>query len=109
MDKYIPRVGEKFYMRQHTGSYYVDLVKHPYTVLEVANTTIKAQRAKPIFDGPVYYDSMPVAIVPDECGEIVTLRWAPKKQRWQHAEYPGDTYPEVAHWGEGYQYFPYLD
>ena len=33
--KTYPRVGDKLYLQQRTGSYYVDLVKRPYTVIGV--------------------------------------------------------------------------
>ena len=36
-EKNYPKVGEKCYLRQFTGSYYVDMVKRPYTVIEVHN------------------------------------------------------------------------
>ena len=33
MNKYYPEVGTKLYLSQRTGSYYVDMVRTPYTVV----------------------------------------------------------------------------
>lgn len=126
MEKFYPQVGEHLYLRQRTGSYYVDLVKTPYTVIAVSpkNVTIQACKMTP----PVYhcvgnpdldrpdlegqrvwfYDTVAEKIEEDSEGNIINLTWAPKKGQWQYKQYPGDSYPEFAVFGK-WEHTPYLD
>ena len=53
MEKVMPKVGDKCYLRQFTGSYYVDMVKDPYTVIEVTPTRVLVQECK--MTPPVYH------------------------------------------------------
>lgn len=128
--KFLPKVGDKLYLSQRTGDYYVDMVKRPYTVIAVSKTEVKIQRCKlifPIFEadpnwteeqkryyGPMvgkrvcFYDTVAESIEADPNGEIISLKWAPKKERWQHASYSGDAYPEIAFFGS-WQHQPYLN
>ena len=107
MKKFYPEVGTKLYLSQRTGHYYVDMVKHPYTVIGQAKGKLLVQECRLIFDGPRYFDTLPVAIVPDSTGDILELSWAPKKERWQIDKY-GTGYPSIAFFGD-YEYQPYLD
>lgn len=104
--KYEPKVGDHLYLRRYTSDYWVNRVRSPYTVIAVKGNTCTVQRAKCLFSGPVYYDSLPYAIVEDPEGRTLKLRWSEKKQRWQ--ESPADSYPLVAVFGE-YVYEPYLN
>lgn len=107
VQKTYPNKGDKLYLQQRTGSYFVDLVKRPYTVIGVTPSAIKVQACKLIFNGPRYYDTLPDAIEEDHEGEILELHWAPKKGLWQVDKYKSG-YPEYAHFGE-WEYYPYLD
>lgn len=104
--KHIPVVGEKLYTYTPCNSYYVNAVRKPFTVESVKGNTIVIRAAKPIFVGPVYYDSLPETIVDDPDGQRMTFRWSEKKQRWQ--ESPAGSYPRVAVFGQ-WDYYPYLD
>jgi len=104
--KHIPVVGEKLYTYTPCNSYYVRAVRKPFTVESVKGNTIVIRAAKPIFVGPVYYDSLPETIVDDPNGQRMTFRWSEKKQRWQ--ESPAGSYPRVAVFGQ-WDYYPYLD
>ena len=46
----------------------------------------------------------------DPNGEIKKLKWSNAKKHtgWIYKDYPGDTYPEIAHFGE-WDYQPYLN
>ena len=59
MNKFYPEVGTPLYLSQRTGSYYVDMVKHPYTVIGTNNGKVQIQECKLIFSGPRYYDTLP--------------------------------------------------
>lgn len=106
--KYVPKVNEELYLRQSTGNPWVDMVKIPYTVIEVSKNEnyIYVQEARCVFPTPRYYDTLPIAIYPDEDGRIKKLRWNERKGLW--VETPADRYPEFAVFGK-YVYQPYLD
>lgn len=108
MEKYIPKVGEKLYLRQHTGDDYADMVKEPYTVIKVTKSAVYIQSAKCIFEWPRRYDSLPIRIEEDLEGHIIKLNYAPKKNKWQIKAYSNDTYPRYAYFGT-WAYFPYLN
>ena len=108
MEKFYPQVGDKLYLSQRTGSYYVDAVRKPYTVVEVTKSMVKVQECKCIFSGPRYYDTLPDSIEDDPSGKIVDLRWAPKRGVWQDASEGKNSYPEIAFFGE-WDFYPYLD
>ena len=107
MPKYYPEVGTKLYLSQQTGSYYVDMVKHPYTVIGHRNGRVVIQECKLVFNGPRYFDTLPDEIQQDPNGEVLELSWAPKKERWQVDKYKTG-YPSIAHFGS-WDYQPYLD
>ena len=124
--KTLPKIGDQLYLRQFTGSTYVDMVKRPYTVVAVAPTEVQVQSAKLIFpifhydpatmdpyyiqfDGqrPCFFDSIAESIEPDPNGRIKTLKWHPKRGLWGTPG-PDTSYPEYAIMGK-YEHFPYLD
>lgn len=105
--KTYPVIGDKLYLQQRTGRYYVDLVKRPYTVVRVTPSAVFVQACKLIFNGPRYYDTMPDDIQENKEGEIVKLSWAPSKGKWQIDKYKTG-YPEYAHFGS-WEFYPYLD
>lgn len=107
MTKYYPEVGTKLYLSQRTGNYYVDMVKTPYTVIGVSSGKVLVQECQLIFNGPRYYDTIADDIKADPNGEVLTLSWAPKKERWQIDKYKTG-YPSVAFFGE-WLHSPYLD
>ena len=125
-EKFLPEVGDKLYLSQETGRFYVDITKTPYTVIEVSKTEVKIQSCRLVFpvfhydpktmspyykqfDGqrPRFFDTVAESIEPDPNGRIKILHWAPKTGRWQCTE-GCSAYPEFAHFGE-YQHQPYLD
>lgn len=106
-DKYYPEVGTPLYLYQRTGNMWVDDVKRPATVIAVSKTHVTVQRAKCIFNGIRYYDTLADDIVPDPQGEVMELSWAPKKKKWQIDKYKSG-YPEYACFGK-YEYAPYLN
>ena len=105
-NKYIPTVGEHLYLQpKPSSSYYVNIVKRPYTVIAVSGREVVIQSAKCVYaPGPVYYDTMPIGFEEDPNGRIQTLHWAPKAGYWQ----TGSSWPDYAHFGE-WDYYPYLD
>lgn len=103
---YEPKVGDHLYTWTPCTSYYVAMVKDPWTVISVKGKTCIIQEAEPIFYGPRYYDTLADDIVENPLGRTMTLRWSEKKQRWQ--ESPNNGYPRVAVFGE-WKYYPYLD
>ena len=125
MEKFYPEVGTPLFLYQRTGSYYVDSVKRPYTVIGIKNGKVQIQGCKyiwpiyhcegnPYLDRPdlegqrvCFYDTIPEKIEPDEHGEILELTWAPKKGMWQIDQFKTG-YPEYAKFGS-YEYYPYLD
>lgn len=109
LNKTYPSIGAKLYLHQRTGSYYVDLVKRPYTVIDIKSNKVTIQAAKCILDpNDNYYDSLPIEIKADPNGEILELHWAPKKACWQIDKFKTG-YPEIAVFTESYEYYPYLD
>ena len=108
MEKFYPAVGTPLYLSQRTGSYYVDMVKHPYTVVGSQKGKLLVQECELVFNGLRYYDTIADEIKPDPNGRILELSWAPKKGKWQIDKYKTG-YPEYAFFGEGYQHYPYLD
>lgn len=125
MEKFYPEVGTELYLSQRTGSYYIDLVKDPYTVIGQRNGKLLIQACKltppvyhcvgnPYLDRPDlegqrvwFYNTVAEFIEPDPNGEILELSWAPKKERWQIDKY-NSGYPKIATFGK-YQHMPYLD
>lgn len=106
--KHIPVVGEKLYIHTPCNRYYVNAVRDPYTVESVSGNTMVIRAARPVFNGPRYYNTLPDAIVDDPDGKRMKFRWSEKKQRWQ--ETPDKYgYPKVAVFGYGWDFFPYLD
>ena len=105
--KHIPTVGEKLYIHTPCSSYYVNAVHDPYTVESVKGNTMVIREARPVFLGVRYYDTLPDYIEDDPNGRRKTFRWSEKKQRWQ--ESPAGSYPKVAVFGAGWDFFPYLD
>ena len=105
--KYVPTVGEKLYIHTPCNAYYVNAVRDPYTVESVKGNTMVIRAARPVFNGPRYYDTLPDSIEDDPNGRRKTFRWSEKKQRWQ--ESPAGSYPKVAVFGAGWDFFPYLD
>ena len=106
--KHTPTVGEHLYTHTPgTGYYYISLVRNPWTVISVKGNTCVIQSAECIFDGPQYYNSLPVGFREDPYGRTMTLRWSEKKQRWQESPLRGGC-PRVAVFGE-WDYYPYLD
>lgn len=124
--KQLPKVGDQGYLRQFTGSYYVDMVKHPVTVVEVTPTKVVVQHAKliapvyhckgnPYMDRPdlegqrvFFYDTVAESIEPDPNGFKEDLTWHAKKGKWGSKGRDSD-YPEYLILGEGYKHQPYLD
>ena len=105
--KHIPEVGEKLYIYTPCNAYYVQAVHDPYTVESVKGNTMVIRAARPVFLGPRYYDTLADYIEDDPNGKRMTMRWTEKKQRWQQS--PAGSYPKVARFGWGWDYFPYLD
>lgn len=105
--KTYPNIGDKLYISQRTGNYYVDAVKRPYTVIAVTPLTVTIQSCKLIFNGPRYYDTLPDAIEEDPNGDLLELHWAPTKGRWQIDRY-NTGYPQIAFFGS-WEFYPYLD
>lgn len=129
MEKYLPKVGDKLYLRQFTKSYYVDMVKRPYTVVGVTPTKVLVQECKliyPIFKANpnwnerqkeyykdmvgkrvAFFNTVAESIEPDPAGRIEELTWHGRKGMWGTKGKDSD-YPEYAIFGE-YRHQPYLD
>lgn len=123
--KTFPRVGDQCYLRRFTGNYYCDLVKDPYTVIEVTPSKIKIQSCEliapiyhctgnPMCDRPdlegqrvFFFDTVAESIAPDPEGEIIELTWHKKRNLWGTLGTDSD-YPRYAIIGE-YKHQPYLD
>lgn len=125
MSKTFPKVGDHLYLRQFTGNSYIDMVKDPYTVIEVTPSKVKVQACKLI--APIYhcvgnphldradlegqrvffYDTIAEKIEENPHGNIETLTWHRYKGLWAttgaHASYP--LYAIIGEW----KHFPYLD
>ena len=107
-EKHIPVVGEKLYLYTPCNNYWVSMVRNPFTVetINKNKTAVVIRAARPVFYGPVYFNTLPDTIVDDPTGKTMTLRWSEKKHRWQ--ESPAGSYPRVAVFGE-WDYQPYLN
>ena len=126
MNKNDIKVGDQGYVRQFTGSYYVDMVKKPVTVIEVTPKRVIVQYAKmiapvyhccgnPMLDRPdlegqrvFFFDTVAESIEPDPKGRTLELTWHSKKGRWGEKG-PASSYPRYLITEEGYQHQPYLD
>lgn len=126
MEKRLPKVGDQGYLRQFTGSCYVDMVKRPVTVIAVTDNKIIIQHAKliapvyhctgnPYMDRPdlegqrvFFYDTVAESIEPDPNGQIEELTWHKKRELWGTPS-PDSNYPEYLILGVGYKHQPYLD
>ena len=106
-EKVYPQVGDHLYLRQFTGNGWVDMVKRPYTVIEVTPSKVKVQQCRLIFNGPVYYDTVADRIEEDPEGRIEELTWHPKRGLWGTKGREAD-YPQYAIMGE-WMHQPYLD
>ena len=107
MITHVPYVGEKLYLRQKTGQYYVDICKRPYTVSRILGPDKnEVQECEMIFKGPRYYDTLPDEIKENPNGYTKVLRWNEKRQAW--CEFPLRDYPQFAVFGN-WEYQPYLD
>lgn len=124
MEKTLPKVGTQGYLRQFTGSYYVDMVKDPVTVVSVSRSEVIVQHAQliapvyhccgnPNLDRPdlegqrvFFYDTIAETILPDPNGKKERLTWHPRKNRWGTS---GTSYPAFLITEEGYRHQPYLD
>lgn len=121
------KVGDQGYLRQFTGSYYVDMVKRPVTVIAVEGAKVIVQHAKLIypifkynpdtmsdyykqFDGKrvCFYDTVAESIEPDPNGRIEELTYHKKRDLFGTKGADKD-YPEYLILGHGYQHQPYLD
>lgn len=125
MEKTLPKVGDKLYLRQFTGSYYVDMVKRPYTVISVSPSKVVVQACKliapvyhccgnPYLDRPdlegqrvFFYDTVAESIQEDPYGRKEELTWHGRKGMWGTKGRDSD-YPEYAIFGE-WLHCPYLD
>lgn len=125
MEKTLPKVGDKLYLRQFTGSYYVDMVKRPYTVISVSPSKVVVQACKliapvyhccgnPYLDRPdlegqrvFFYDTVAESIQEDPYGRKEELTWHGRKGMWGTKGRDSD-YPEYAIFGE-WKHQPYLD
>ena len=107
-EKQYPKVGDKLYLSQRTGNYYVDMVKNPYTVVEVHPSYILIQEAECVFPSPRYYNTLPTEIKENPNGPVIKLRWSPKRKMWQYNTPSHAGYPEYAFFGR-WEYQPYLD
>lgn len=99
-------VGDKLYTYTDSKLWTIRMCHEPYTVTEVKGNMAKIRKAKLVFNGPRYFDTLPDAIVEDPSGEEKKLRWNPKQNRWQITPKRYDA--EVAVFGK-YDYQPYLD
>lgn len=106
-EKVFPEIGTHLYLHQQTGNCWVDDVRRPYTVVAVDKNHVTIQKAKCIFKGKVYYNTLPDEIVEDKEGETLILNWAPKRGKWQIDLYKTG-YPEYAEMG-CYDFQPYLN
>ena len=124
-EKTYPKVGDRLYLRQFTGSYYIDMVKRPYTVVEVTKSIVKVQECNliapiyhcvgnPRLDRPdlegqrvFFYDTVAETIEEDPNGQIEELTWHSRKGLWG-TKGRDSSYPEYAIFGE-WKHSPYLD
>lgn len=126
VEKTYPKVGDELYIRQFTGSYYIDIIKRPYTVIAVSKTRVLIQACELVyplfvydpntmsdyykqFDGkrPCFFDTVAEAIKPDPQGRIEELTWHSRRGLWGTKGRDED-YPAYAIFGE-YKHQPYLN
>ena len=125
MEKTLPKIGDKLYLRQFTSSYYVNIVKRPYTVIGVTPTKVLVQECKliapvyhcvgnPYLDRPelegqrvFFYDTVAESIEEDPEGRIQELTWHAKRGLWGTKGRDED-YPQYAIFGK-WEHQPYLD
>ena len=125
MSKTLPKVGDKLYLRQFTGNYYVDMVKRPYTVVEVSPSKVVVQECgmippvyhccgNPNLDRPDlegqrvwFYDTVAETIYPNPSGRTKELTWHGHRGMWGTPGSDRD-YPQYAIFGE-WKHQPYLD
>lgn len=125
MSKVLPKVGDELFLRQFTGSYYIDIVKDPYTVIGVEENKVYVQSCKltapihkptgnqrldrPDLEGQrvFFYDTVAEKIEPDPHGDIVKLVWHKDREMWGTPGKRSD-YPKYAIFGK-YMHQPYLD
>ena len=69
-NKTYPKVGDHLYLSTLSGDFYGDLVRRPYTVVEVNKGIVKVQKCQLIFNGPRYYNTMADDIKEDKNGKI---------------------------------------
>lgn len=123
--KTYPKVGDQLYLRQFTGSYMIDMVKRPYTVVQVTPSKVVIQECKliapiyhctgnPMMDRPdlegqrvFFYDTVAESIEEDKFGRREELTWHSKKGLWGTKGRDQD-YPEYAIFGK-WEHQPYLD
>lgn len=124
--KTFPKVGDKLYLRQFTGNYWVDMVRHPYTVVSVSKSKVIVQECLlhfPIFkydpntmdeyykqfDGKEtrFYDTLPESIEHDPNGHLEELSWHSKRNMWGTKGKDSD-YPDYAVFGN-WDFQPYLN
>ena len=125
MEKVLPKVGDKLYLRRFTGSYMSDMVKRPYTVIKVTPTTVLVQECRliapvyhctgnPYMDRPdlegqrvFFYDTVAESIEEDPLGQVEELTWHGHRGMWGTKGRDSD-YPAYAVFGE-WKHSPYLD
>lgn len=124
-EKTYPNIGDKLYLRQFTGDEWADMVKRPYTVIEVTPSRVKVQECKliapvyhckgnPMTDMPhlegkrvFFFNTIAESIEEDKEGRIEELTWHPKRGLWGTKGREAD-YPQYAIMGE-WIHQPYLN
>ena len=125
MEKFLPQIGDKLYLRQFTGNCWIDEVKRPFTVVDVQPTKVIIQECKlippvyhctgnPYMDRPDlegqrvwFYDTVAESIEEDKLGRLEELTWHSRKGRWG-TKGPDSSYPQYAIFGE-WKHQPYLN
>ena len=82
ISKTYPKVGDHLYLSTLSGDDYGDLVRRPYTVVEVTKGIVKVQECLLIFNGPTHFNTMADDIREDKNGRIEELTWHPKRGMW---------------------------
>lgn len=119
-------IGMPLFLKQITGNYWIDMVKRPYTIIDITANTVIVQEAKCIFpvfhydpktmsdyyeklDGVrvQFYDTLAESIEPDSQGQIKVLTYHKKRNLFGTKGSDAD-YPQYAIFGE-YKYQPYLN
>ncbi len=112
-EKTYPEIGDKLYLSQRTGNSWVDMVKIPYTVVDVTPKIVYVQRCRLIppmnaeGERVFYYDTIAEKIEADDEGWIEELTWHSKRGRWGTKGRDSD-YPYYAYFGE-WRHQPYLN